>query len=229
MSDTVRGAVFGNVGTMISFRVSAEDAQVLAQQFQPQFEANDLLQMHNRHFIINMVINGEKAPAFSATTLNLPPAPVDNAAFIIENSRIHYSKPRAVVEAAIDDLVKPPANLKPKAAATSPAKSPQKPSAVAAIKPQVPSAATQKPAPQQQPSKSAPTPTQPPKPTPTPDAPVVTTKDGEVIINLHAKNKPTSTLKEKGTEESKQTASPDEEAPKKRRRRPRRRKKKQTE
>ncbi|PVR95246.1 type IV secretory system conjugative DNA transfer family protein, partial [Salmonella enterica] len=38
MTETVRGAVFGNVGTMISFRVSAEDAQILAQQFEPQFE-----------------------------------------------------------------------------------------------------------------------------------------------------------------------------------------------
>lgn len=87
MSDTVRGAVFGNVGSMISFRVSAEDAQILAQQFQPQFEPSDLLQMHNRHFIVNMVIGGEKAPAFSATTLNLPPPQADNSHYIIQHSR----------------------------------------------------------------------------------------------------------------------------------------------
>lgn len=121
MTDTVRGAVFGNVGTMISFRVSAEDAAILAQQFQPQFEANDLLQMHNRHFIVNMVIKGEKAPAFSATTLNLPPPQVDNSAYIIQNSREQFSLPRAEVEQAISDLIQPPEQLKKPKATPTPA------------------------------------------------------------------------------------------------------------
>lgn len=108
MSDTVRNAVFGNVGTMITFRVSADDAPILAKQFEPQFEANDLLQMHNRHFIINMVINGEKTPAFSATTLTLPPPQVDNTGRIIENTRRIYSRSRAEVEQEISDAITPP-------------------------------------------------------------------------------------------------------------------------
>lgn len=101
MSDTVRGAVFGNVGTMISFRVSADDAPMLAKQFEPQFEPNDLLQMHNRHFIINMVIGGEKVPAFSATTLTLPPAQTDITSQIIANTRQVYSRTREAVETEI--------------------------------------------------------------------------------------------------------------------------------
>lgn len=105
MTDTVRDAVFGNVGTMISFRVSADDAPILSKQFEPQFEAQDLLQMHNRHFIINMVIGGEKAPAFSATTLTLPPEQIDNTALIIENTRRNYSRPRAEVEAEIAEAI----------------------------------------------------------------------------------------------------------------------------
>jgi hypothetical protein len=113
MTDTVRDAVFGNVGSMISFRVSADDAPILSKQFEPQFEAGDLLQMHNRHFIINMVINGEKAPAFSATTLKLPPEQIDNTPQIIENSRRLYSRPRAEVEAEINALINVPASLKP--------------------------------------------------------------------------------------------------------------------
>ena len=111
MSDTVRDAVFGNVGTMISFRVSADDAPILAKQFEPQFEALDLLQMHNRNFVINMVINGEKAPAFSARTLQLPPTQTDNTPYIIENTRRHYSRPRAEIEAEISDAIQPPSNL----------------------------------------------------------------------------------------------------------------------
>jgi hypothetical protein len=107
MNDVVRDAVFGNVGTMISFRVSADDAPILSKQFEPQFEANDLLQMHNRHFIINMVIDGEKAPAFSATTLTLPPPQIDNTGHIIENTRRNYSRSRSEVEIEIANAIQP--------------------------------------------------------------------------------------------------------------------------
>lgn len=114
MSETVRDAVFGNVGTMISFRVSADDSPILVKQFEPQFEANDLLQMHNRNFVINMVIRGEKTPAFSARTLQLPPAQADNSAAIIENTRLHYSQRREDVEQAINDMIQPPETLQRK-------------------------------------------------------------------------------------------------------------------
>ena len=128
MSDTVRNAVFGNVGTMICFRVSADDAPLLVKQFEPQFEANDLLQMHNRNFVINMVIGGEKTPAFSARTLELPPAQADNTAQIIENTRLHYSRPRTEIEQEISDAVKP---LGSTPAAPNPPKKPAEPAATA--------------------------------------------------------------------------------------------------
>lgn len=111
MSDTVRSAVFGNVGTMISFRSSVDDAAILGKQFEPQFDPQDLLQMHNRHFIINMVINGEKAPAFSATTLNLPLPQIDNTGRIIENTRLKYSRKREDIQAEISNAILPPDNI----------------------------------------------------------------------------------------------------------------------
>jgi hypothetical protein len=111
MEDTVRDAVFGNVGTMICFRISADDAPILVKQFEPQFEANDLLQMHNRNFVMNMVINGEKAPAFSARTLQLPDPQADNSAMIIANTREKYSAKREDVEKAINELIMPPEEL----------------------------------------------------------------------------------------------------------------------
>lgn len=119
MNDVVRDAVFGNVGTMISFRVSADDAPILSKQFEPQFEANDLLQMHNRHFIINMVIDGEKAPAFSATTLTLPPPQIDNTGHIIENTRRNYSRSRSEVELEIADALQPAGTKQPQQAPVS--------------------------------------------------------------------------------------------------------------
>lgn len=98
MTDEVRDAVFGNVGTTISFRVSADDAPVLVKQFEPTFEEGDLVQMNNRNFIISMIIDGEKVPAFSATTLSIPKTPDDNFDAIVESSRNLYSRPRLEVE-----------------------------------------------------------------------------------------------------------------------------------
>ena len=98
MTDSVRDAVFGNVGTTISFRVSADDAPILAKQFEPVFDQADLIQMNNRHFVISMIINGEKAPAFSATTLSLPTTPQDNFDQIVQSSRRLYARHREEVE-----------------------------------------------------------------------------------------------------------------------------------
>ena len=116
MTESVRDAVFGNVGTMISMRVSAEDSPFLAKQFEPQFESNDLLNISNRHFIINMVINGEKTQPFSATTLNLPPAQTDYLPQIIEQTRTKYARIREDIEAEIAKDLLPPASLLPKGA-----------------------------------------------------------------------------------------------------------------
>lgn len=119
MSETVRNAVFGNVGTMICFRVSADDSPILSKQFEPQFEPNDLLQMHNRNFVINMVINGEKQPAFSARTLNLPPVQSDLTPQIIANTRARYSRAREEIEVDITSRIAPPTQLKTPAEAAA--------------------------------------------------------------------------------------------------------------
>ena len=105
MTDTVRDAVFGNVGTTISFRVSADDAPILVKQFEPTFEEADILQLNNRNFVISMIINGEKVPAFSATTLSIPDSPADNFDAIVAHSREYYGRPRLEVEAEIRDAI----------------------------------------------------------------------------------------------------------------------------
>ena len=105
MTESVRDAVFGNVGTTISFRVSADDAPLLVKQFEPTFEASDLIQMANRNFVISMIINGEKVPAFSATTLSIPKSPDDNFTAIVESSRRAFSRPRKEVEDEIRETI----------------------------------------------------------------------------------------------------------------------------
>ena len=105
MTDSVRDAVFGNVGTTISFRVSADDAPILVKQFEPTFEESDIIQLNNRHFVISMIIGGEKVPAFSATTLSIPDTPKDNLDAIIAHSREMFARPRMEVEAEIRETI----------------------------------------------------------------------------------------------------------------------------
>ena len=107
MSEPVRDAVFGNVGTIITFRVSPDDAPFLKKYFEPQFEETDLIAQHSRYFVITMMINGEKAPPFSAKTLNLPLPAQDSTTEIVELSRQRYAQERPVVE----DIVRRAAGL----------------------------------------------------------------------------------------------------------------------
>jgi hypothetical protein len=94
----VKDAVFGNVGSIIAFRMSADDARTMLKYFEPKFLEYDLIHAHNRHFVISMTIEGEKTPAFSAISLNLPPQQGSQVDFIVEHSRALYASSREVVE-----------------------------------------------------------------------------------------------------------------------------------
>lgn len=98
MNPVVRDAVFGNVGSMISFRVGADDASFLAKYFAPQFEPEDLMTLHNRNFVSRMTINGEQSAPFSGRTLNQPPAQTDFTDSIVAYSRRQYARERSEVE-----------------------------------------------------------------------------------------------------------------------------------
>jgi len=120
MSEPVRNAVFGNVGTILCFRISPDDAPFLQKYFEPQFEAGDLIQQHSRFFVTTMMINDEKAPAFSAKTLNLPNPPDNLTDRIIALSRERYTLEKSVVE----DLVRKNAGLAMDAQPSAPAPPP---------------------------------------------------------------------------------------------------------
>lgn len=93
MSQEVRDAVFGNVGSTVAFRMGADDARVMQRYFEPKFEEHDLVHMHNRNFVISLTIGGEKVQAFSGTSLNLPQQSADGGQInaIIEHSRQQYA------------------------------------------------------------------------------------------------------------------------------------------
>lgn len=104
MLEPVRDAVVGNVGTIISFRIGAPDADYLQKEFEPIFEANDLVNLDNYHVYVKMSIDGVTCPAFSALTLPRSATKYNNTQKIIDFSRREYSKHREFVEAQISQI-----------------------------------------------------------------------------------------------------------------------------
>lgn len=69
LDSAVRDAILGNVGTLLCFRVSAEDARLLARELEPTFTASDLVSLPNRHIYLRLMIDGQVSKPFSATTI----------------------------------------------------------------------------------------------------------------------------------------------------------------
>jgi DNA helicase HerA-like ATPase len=69
----IREAILGNAGTIISFRIGASDAEILAPEFAPEFSASDFTNLPNFHIYLKLLIDGKISTPFSAITL--PPAP----------------------------------------------------------------------------------------------------------------------------------------------------------
>lgn len=127
MSMEVKDAVFGNVGSIIAFRMGADDARVTLKYFEPKFAEYDLIHQHTRHFVINMTIDGEKVPAFSAVTLNLPPLQFNHIDQIVEMSRAQYASSRAYVDRYVGEryLLKTSQPTTPKPQPAAPAAAPE--------------------------------------------------------------------------------------------------------
>lgn len=102
LSDEVRSAVFGNVGTTICYRVGSEDGEFLERQFAPTFTTEDLVNLPNYHMYLRLMIDGVSSRPFSAKAL--PPIKMEVESLkdvIIENSRRKYALPQEDVEERI--------------------------------------------------------------------------------------------------------------------------------
>jgi hypothetical protein len=101
LDEKIRAAIFGNVGTIISFRVGAENAKYLAREFYPVFAETDIVNLPNHHICLKLMIDGRTSDAFSAVTMPLPQAAVSYRNEIMELSRKNYGSPRKEVERQI--------------------------------------------------------------------------------------------------------------------------------
>ncbi|MCK9421239.1 MAG: type IV secretion system DNA-binding domain-containing protein [Bacteroidales bacterium] len=106
LQEKIRAAIFGNVGTIISFRIGAEDAEVLAKEFKPVFNDNDLISLPKYNMYIKLMIDGTSSQPFSATTVPLEEARYNLKGKVIAVSQIKYGKPRGEVETTIIERYK---------------------------------------------------------------------------------------------------------------------------
>ncbi len=99
---TVKDAIFGNVGTMVIFRVGAEDGEFIEKEFMPEFLAGDMVSLAKYTVYIKLMIDGIASRPFSANTLPPPPKPARSyKPEIIEIARTRYALPREKVEGKI--------------------------------------------------------------------------------------------------------------------------------
>ncbi len=104
-SSAVRDAIFGNVGTMIIFRVGSDDAEFLESEFEPEFTPQDIVNLPNYKIYLKLMIDGVTSRPFSAKTLPqmLPSGNIEVEREVIRSSRELYCKPREVVEKEINE------------------------------------------------------------------------------------------------------------------------------
>ncbi len=106
MDEEVKNAVFGNVGTLISFRVGVTDASYLQREFQPIFNESDLINIERFHAYMKTIADNEPMPPFSVDLtkdINKLKAGANEkvAQAIIQLSRLKYGRPKELVEAEI--------------------------------------------------------------------------------------------------------------------------------
>jgi len=104
MDDEVKNAVFGNVGTICSFRLGISDAGFLTKQFQPEFGEHDLLNLGTGEIYLKTMVNGTPKDPFSlkvAAVEKKKPGNPKLAEMIKRLSALKYGRPRALVEAEI--------------------------------------------------------------------------------------------------------------------------------
>jgi hypothetical protein len=104
LTQEIRDAVFGNMGTIVSFRVGQNDVESLSQYFQPTFDGEDLLRIPNFNTIVRTLVGGVPTQPFSMATL--PALGTANSRLSValkQLSATKYGRPKAVIEKEINE------------------------------------------------------------------------------------------------------------------------------
>lgn len=102
LSEKIKDAVFGNVGTMCAYRVGSEDAEFLEKQFAPVFTTYDLMNADNFNGFLKMLVRNKTERPFSIQGDNSPKGDTATLEKIKELSYLKYGRPREELEAEIN-------------------------------------------------------------------------------------------------------------------------------
>jgi hypothetical protein len=98
LEEGIKNSVFGNVGSICSFRVGAEDAETLESQFTPTFSASDLMNIDNHNAYLRLLVNGKPAKPFNILVPPPPEGDSNQIEKLKEMSYLKYGRPREEVE-----------------------------------------------------------------------------------------------------------------------------------
>lgn len=115
LNEQIKGAVFGNVGSIMGYRVGPEDAEFLVKQFEPNFDTNDLVNLPNGTAALKLLVDGLPTPPFTYTGIWPPVGRASDKVFsaVVELSRNTYGRPKAEVDTEVAEALR----STPKAAA----------------------------------------------------------------------------------------------------------------
>jgi hypothetical protein len=107
LKEEIRDAVFGNVGSLMCFRVGNDDAEYMAKQFTPLFNQQDLINVENFNSVAKILIDSKPTRPFSLQGYNYPPgASKEIGEAIKQLSRLKHGRPRDIVDAEIEERMK---------------------------------------------------------------------------------------------------------------------------
>lgn len=104
LTQEIRDAVFGNMGTIVSFRIGQNDVESLGKYFQPTFDSDDLLRVPNYNTIVRTLVGGVPTQPFSMATLPALGTPNPRLAEALKQlSAAKYGRPKALVDKEINE------------------------------------------------------------------------------------------------------------------------------
>ena len=103
LEEKIRRAVFGNVGSIVAFRVGAEDAEFLVKQFEPIFNSNDLINIDNFNAYVKLMINNQTSNPFNLLTFLPKKGNQEIIQTVKDVSRLKYGRNKNIVQQEISD------------------------------------------------------------------------------------------------------------------------------
>jgi len=101
LEEDIQKAVFGNVGSICSFRIGSDDGEYMEKQFAPTFIAPDLLNIDNRNAYLKLLVDGQTTKPFNIKTIAPEKGNPEMAEYIKQLSRSKFARPREGVEEEI--------------------------------------------------------------------------------------------------------------------------------